>query len=110
MAAPSWGGVFSEFSMQFPYALFRQAGLTPSDVAALCDVSRVTGWRWMRGDDDGAEVGVNIFLQERVARATACVRKAVEAGVLPDMELIALPTAKRVDKLKDILRPYWPTK
>lgn len=94
--------------MKFPHTLFRQAGLTPSDVAGLCGVSRVTGWRWMRGGDDGSEVGVNIFLQERVARAAACVRKAMEAGVLPDMELIALPAAKRIDKLEDILRPYWP--
>lgn len=96
--------------MQFPHALYKQAGLTPSDVADLCDVSRVTGWRWMRGDDDGADVGVNIFLRDRVAKVTDNVKQALDAGALPDVALVNLPPRERVSKIKTILRQNRPSK
>lgn len=96
--------------MQFPHALFKQAGLTPSDVAALCEVSRVTGWRWMRGADDGTDVGVNIFLHDRVSRVAANVEAALEAQTLPDVSLVNLPPTDRMSKIKSILRQNRPAK
>ena len=60
----------------------------------------------MRGAEDGAEVGINIFLQDRVADVVASVRQAMEAGALPDISLVGMPPAKRADKLKTILRQY----
>lgn len=96
--------------MQFPHELYKKAGLLPADVAALCDVSRVTGWRWMRGEEDGAEVGVNLFLRDRVARVTANVKQALDAGALPDVTLVNLPTRERTSKLKSILRQNRPSK
>lgn len=96
--------------MQFPHALFKQAGLTPSDVATLCDVSRVTGWRWMRGNQDGAAVGVNIFLRDRVQRVTDRVSRALEDGALPDVSLMSLPPGQRVARLETLLNRYRPSK
>lgn len=96
--------------MQFPHELYKKAGLLPADVAALCDVSRVTGWRWMRGEDNGAEVGVNLFLRDRVARVTANVKQALDAGALPDVTLVNLPARERASKLKTILRQNRPSK
>lgn len=96
--------------MQFPHALFKQAGLTPSDVAALCEVSRVTGWRWMRGAEDGTNVGVNIFLHDRVGRVVANVQSALDAGALPEVSLVNLPPADRLAKIKTILRQNRPSK
>ena len=90
--------------MLFPHTLFKKAGLTPSDVSALCEVSRVTGWRWMSGGEDGAGVGVNIFLRDRVKKAADEVRHALEFGALPDVNLIGMPPAARADRIKAILR------
>ena len=96
--------------MQFPRALFKQAGLTPADVAALCEVSRVTGWRWMRGAEDGTDVGVNLFLRDRVSRVVENVQAALDAGALPDVILVNLPPADRLAKLDTILRQNRPEK
>lgn len=96
--------------MYFPHALFKQAGLTPSDVAALCDVSRVTGWRWMRGDETGGDVGVNIFLHDRVARVVENVKSALDAEALPDVSLVNMPPADRLAKIRTILRQNRPSK
>lgn len=97
--------------MLFPHALFKKAGLTPSDVSTLCDVSRVTGWRWMTGGRDGGSgAGVNIFLRDRVQKVADEVRRALEAGALPDVELIGMPPAARAERIKNILRNAQTTK
>lgn len=90
--------------MLFPHTLFKKAGLTPSDVSTLCEVSHVTGWRWMRGGADGAGVGVNIFLRDRVQKLADEVSRALEVGALPDVELIGMPPAARAERIKTILR------
>lgn len=99
-----------EFPMQFPRELFKRAGLTPSDVAALCEVSRVTGWRWMRGSEDGSDVGVNIFLHDRVGRVVENVESTLAGGALPDVSLVNTPPADRLVKIKAILRQNRPSK
>lgn len=90
--------------MLFPHVLFKKAGLTPSDVSALCGVSRVTGWRWMSGGEDGAGAGVNIFLRDRVQKVADEIRHALEAGALPDVDLIGMPPGARAERIKTILR------
>ena len=56
--------------MHFPHKLFKTAGLNSTDVANLCDVSRITGYRWLQGvNRNGTEgVGVNLFLRDRVTK------------------------------------------
>lgn len=92
--------------MLFPSDLFKNAGLNSTDVAELCGVSRVTGYRWLSGvNRHGTEgVGVNLFLQARVAAVAEAVRKAVAKKVLPNEEVAKLPPAKRVDTLRTILQ------
>lgn len=96
--------------MLFPHILFKQAGITPPDVARLCEVSRVTSWRWMRGNDDGSGVGVNVFLHDRVAKVESGVQRALDSGALPDVALVSMSPKDRVSKLKTILRQNRPTK
>lgn len=94
--------------MQFPHLLFKNAGLNSTDIANLCGVSRITGYRWLQGTNRNGEpgVGVNIFLQDRVARVIAPLTAAVEAGVLPDLQLTKLPPKKRATKIKSIINQY----
>ena len=94
--------------MQFPHLLFRRAGLTPTDIAHLCNVSRITGYRWLQGVNRRGMpgVGVNIFLQDRVARLVPPLELAIEAGALPDEEIAKLPPVKRARKLKSIISQY----
>lgn len=86
--------------MIFPHTLFRQAGLNTTDVAAICDVSRVTGARWLSG------AGVNVLLQDRVAKIVSSVEAAVDAGALPDPDIAALPPAKRRTRIKALLSKH----
>lgn len=94
--------------MQFPHQLFKNAGLNSTDVAYLCGVSRITGFRWLKGADrhgnDG--VGVNIFLQDRVAKLTAQVQAAVDAGALPDTEITTMPPNTRVKKIRSVINQF----
>lgn len=94
--------------MQFPHLLFRQAGLNPTDVANLCNVSRITGYRWLLGVNRRGlpGVGVNIFLQDRVAKLVPALQQAVESGALPNAEIAKLPPAKRASKLKSIIHQH----
>lgn len=97
--------------MQFPHALFKQAGLNPTDVANLFGVSRITGWRWMSAVDRSNNhteqgAGVNIFLRDRVAQVAAQVQGAVDAGTLPDEAIRMLDPDRRAAKLKSILKQY----
>lgn len=98
--------------MLFPHLLFRQAGLNPTDVAGLCRVSRISGYRWLLGVDRRGQpgVGVNIFLQDRVERVAVPLALAVKAGVLPDPSIAKLTPAKRLVKLRGILRQFSQTK
>lgn len=92
--------------MQFPSDLFKAAGLNSTDVAELCGVSRVTGYRWLSGvSRQGTKgVGVNVFLQDRVAKIAGAVHKAVDARVLPNPAVTQMPPEKRVAKLRSILK------
>lgn len=97
--------------MQFPRALFKQAGLNPIDIASLFGVSRVTGWRWLTGvdrhgrpTDEGG--GVHLFLRDRVTKVAAQVQGAVNAGVLPDPSIQAMEPEARATKIKRILKQY----
>lgn len=94
--------------MQFPHELFKTAGLNSTDIANLCGVSRITGYRWLQGTDrNGAPgVGVNIFLQDRVSKVAAPLTAAVNDGVLPDEELTKLPPQQRATKIKSIINQY----
>lgn len=94
--------------MQFPTLLFKQAGLTSGDVAALCGVSRITGYRWLKGTSrSGADgVGVNVFLQAKVSTVANKLKQAVDAGELPRADLTELPAEKRVKTLRSILNQY----
>lgn len=94
--------------MQFPHKLFKQAGLNSTDVANLCGVSRITGYRWLLGvGRNGAPgVGVNIFLEDRVNKVTAPIAAAVAAGVLPDAELSKLAPTKRATRIKSIIHQF----
>lgn len=98
--------------MLFPHLLFRQAGLNPADVANLCKVSRITGWRWLKGSSRQGTpgAGVNLFLRDRVARVAANVTAAVEAGALPDEQLDLLAPPARAAKIKSILKQHRTTK
>jgi hypothetical protein len=102
------GGLFTGATMQFPTLLFKQAGLTSGDVAALCGVSRITGYRWLKGTSrSGAEgVGVNVFLQAKVSTVASRVGRAVASGDLPDAQLAKLTAAQRVKTLRSILNQY----
>lgn len=94
--------------MQFPHALCKQAGLNTADVATLCDVSRVTGYRWLKGTDRAGHdgVGVNVFLRDRVTKLAGSLQAAVDAGVLPSEEIAKLPPKKRATKLRSIINQY----
>lgn len=89
--------------MQFPHKLFKHAGLRSTDVAALIGVSRITGYRWFKGREDGAGAGVNIFLRDRVVDLSKRVHQAVTEGRLPSPELYRLPPTDRVAALTDLL-------
>ena len=92
--------------MQFPHTLFKAAGLNSTDVALLFGVSRVTGYRWLSGTDrhGGDGVGINIFLQERVAKMVPIIERAIESGTLPNHEMIKLPPSERFATLKSVLK------
>lgn len=94
--------------MQFPHQLFKAAGLNTTDVASLCGVSRITGFRWLKGTDRQGNpgVGVNIFLQDRVNKLTAQVQAALDAGALPNDEIIALPPDKRTKKIRSVINQF----
>ena len=94
--------------MQFPHVLFNKAGLNSADIAGLFGVSRITGHRWLKGTDRNGKVGVgvNIFLQDRVAKMTAPLEAAVEAGALPNLEITKLPPNKRAPKIRAIINQY----
>lgn len=94
--------------MLFPHELFLKAGLNSTDVANVFDVSRITGYRWLRGiSRSGAPgVGVNIFLRDRVARVASQIKSAVVAGDLPDAELKQLPPSQRAERIKSILAKH----
>lgn len=94
--------------MHFPHQLFKSAGLNSTDVAKLCGVSRITGYRWLQGTSrNGSEgVGVNIFLQDRVAKVSGPVAAALDAGALPDETLSKLPPEKRAVRIKSILNKH----
>ena len=93
--------------MQFPYTIYKQAGLNASDVAALCEVSRITGHRWLKGvGRNGKPVGVNFFLRDRVAKLTVRIERAVQAGALPNESITALPPAKRAAKLRSVTNKF----
>ncbi len=93
--------------MQFPHTLFKQAGLNAADVAALCDVSRITGHRWLKGvGRNGKPVGVNVFLRDRVSKLTIRIERALEAGVLPCDTIAVLPPAKRAAKLRSVTNKF----
>jgi hypothetical protein len=94
--------------MQFPHETFKNAGMNPSDVGHLIGVSRVTGYRWLLGTNRNGTtgVGVNIFLQDKVAKVAAQVEAAVAAGALPDDNIKKLPPEKRAGKLRSILNKY----
>lgn len=83
--------------MQFPHQLFLDAGLVSTDVAALVGVSRITGYRWLKGS------GVNIFLRRRVEKVSQRVQAALDAGRLPDRELSKKAPGDRAKELKSIL-------
>lgn len=85
--------------MDFPHLLFKDAGLNATDVANLIGVSRVTGHRWLNGGR-----GVNIFLQEKVKKVIPPLTKAVKSGALPNPDILKLPPAKRVTRIRSILR------
>ena len=87
----------------FPSALYKRAGLAPADIANLVGVSRVTGYRWLRGQ----QVGVNRFLQARVGALSSAVEAAVEAGDLPDVEAMSLHRpAERHTRYVKLLKPH----
>jgi len=95
--------------MQFPSDIYRAAGITASDIAALAGVSRITGYRWLQGKNrsTGADgVGVNVFLQDRVAKLTASVTNAVAAKALPNPTVMQLTPAQRAKKLRSILNQH----
>lgn len=94
--------------MQFPHQLFKRAGLNPTDVANLCNVSRITGWRWLLGVNRRGLPGVSVnqFLRTRVARLVPPLERAVEAGALPDEEVTKLPPKRRAAEIKSILSQY----
>lgn len=94
--------------MHFPHQLFKTAGLNSTDIANLCGVSRITGYRWLQGTSrNGTEgVGVNIFLRDRVTKIAAPVAAAVDAGALPDEALAKLPPEKRASRIKTILNKH----
>lgn len=94
--------------MNFPHELFLKAGLNSTDVANVFDVSRITGYRWLRGVSRSGSpgVGVNIFLRDRVARVAAQVESAIEAGDLPDAELKQRPPHERAERIKSILAKH----
>ena len=91
--------------MKFNSALYKTAGFNSTDVANLFGVSRVTGYRWLKGTSraGAAGVGVNIFLQDRVAATTASLARAVDKGLLPDAAVAALPPGERATKITAIL-------
>lgn len=95
--------------MQFPSQLFKDAGLTATDIGNLCGVSRITGFRWLQGINrkTGQEgVGVNVLLRERVAKVTEGVRAAVDAGALPNTEIAKLPPKKRASQIRAIINQH----
>ncbi|OWT53389.1 hypothetical protein [Candidimonas nitroreducens] len=84
--------------MQFPHTLHKRAGLNATDIAALYDVTRTTGFRWLRGG------GVNRFLVDRVTKTTTAVQAAVDAGILPDGDVTGMPPARRIVAIRAALR------
>lgn len=98
--------------MHFPHELYKSAGLNSTDIANLFGVSRITGYRWLKGTDrNGAEgVGVNIFLRPSVTKVSRHLESAVAAGALPDQNLTKLPPTKRAAKLKSIINKHRPKK
>lgn len=94
--------------MHFPHKLFKTAGLNSTDVANLCDVSRITGYRWLQGvNRNGTEgVGVNLFLRDRVTKLTAPLQSAIDAGALPDPVVAKLSPQKRAAKIRAIINQY----
>lgn len=96
--------------MHFPHELFKKAGLNSTDVANLFCVSRITGYRWLKGTDrNGAEgVGVNIFLRPAVTKIARRLEAAVTAGALPNEALAKLPPTKRAAKIKSIIVKHRP--
>lgn len=96
-------------NMQFPHQLFKTAGLNSTDVANLCGVSRITGYRWLQGINrkNGTEgVGVNLFLRDRVTDLAAPLKEAVADGALPDPVAAKLSPPKRAEYLRTIINQY----
>lgn len=91
--------------MKFRSDLYKSAGLNSTDIANLFGVSRVTGYRWLKGTDRAGDsgVGVNIFLQERVAAMDTAVERALKQKRLPDAEMATLAPDERAARLNDIL-------
>jgi hypothetical protein len=96
--------------MKFPHALFKRAGLNSTDVANLFGVSRVTGARWLSGVDrnGNAGVGVNKFLETKVAKVANAIMMAVDLHALPSDELAKLPPEKRARALNRIVSSLKP--
>lgn len=94
--------------MKFPSDLYLQAGLNSTDLANIFGVSRITGYRWLRGVSRSGKsgVGVNIFLQDLVKKTTAQVQSAVDAGDLPHGGINALPPARREPLIRAILNKH----
>lgn len=94
--------------MKFPSDLYLQAGLNSTDLANIYGVSRITGYRWLRGTSrsNTPGVGVNIFLQDLVEETTAQVQAAIDAGDLPNYAIAILPPARREPLYKAILNKY----
>lgn len=63
--------------MQFPADTYKQAGMNATDVAVLFKVTRITSYKWLKGQ------GVHPLLQEKVARLTLTVAALRAAGTLP---------------------------
>lgn len=93
--------------MLFPRELFQQAGLNSTDASNLFEVSRVTGWRWMRSQN---RPGVNALIQKRVKQGALAVSKAMAAGDLPSSELTKLAPHLRIEALRGILSKHHPEK
>jgi hypothetical protein len=58
--------------------LFRQASLTPADVADLLNVSRVTGSRWLNG-----HFQPHALIRDRVSDLAGRVKNLLDNGSLP---------------------------
>lgn len=94
--------------MHFPHTIFQSAGLNSTDVANLFGVSRITGYRWLLGTSrsGNAGVGVNIFLRDKVNKMAPLVKRAVDAGALPNPDVMQLPPTKRAAKLRSIINAH----